>query len=214
MMRAVTSVTSRDDNIDGRCRHLEMMSCFAARVAGDAESVETRKLTMILRSAASSPVRALIGQRQELASAGIDAKVILANLEPEEDLHQLFASLCELSPRTQAIDLIRWARNPRLLDAHEQVIYGDTMCWSGDAMRRDANRRNAMALFEEEAPQEARFGRLAFGALWAASALIPERRLLGQAKARPSGAYQASAEAPVAVSAFKPGFQGWPLIRH
>ena len=32
-MRAVASVTSRDDNIDGRCRHLEMMSCFAARVA-------------------------------------------------------------------------------------------------------------------------------------------------------------------------------------
>ena len=35
-MRAVASVTSRDDDIDGRCRHLEMMSCFAARVAGDA----------------------------------------------------------------------------------------------------------------------------------------------------------------------------------
>ena len=59
-----------------------------------------------------------------------------------------------------------------------------------------------------------RLARLAFGALWAASAPIPERRLLGRAPARPSGAYQSSAEAPVAVSAFKPGFQGWPLIRH
>ena len=213
-MRAVASVTSRDDDIGGRCRHLEMMSCFAARVAGDAESVETRKVTMILRSAASSPVRALIARRKELASASIGAKVILAKLEPDQDLHQLFASLCELSPRTQATDLIRWARNPRLLDAHEQVTYGDTMCWSGDALRRDAGRRNAMALFEEEAPQTARFGRLAFGALWAASAPVPERRLLGKAAARPSGAFQPSAEAPVAVSTLKPGFQGWPLIRH
>ncbi len=160
-MRAVASVTSRNDDIDGRCRHLEMMSRFAARVAGEAESVEARHLTMILRSAASGPVRALIGRRQELASAGIGAKVILADLEPEQDLRQLFAALCELSPRTQATDLIRWARNPRLLDAHEQVTYGDTTCWSGDAMRRDANRRNVMSLFEEEAPQEARFGRLA-----------------------------------------------------
>ena len=213
-MRAVASVTSRDDNIDGRCRHLEMMSCFAARVAGDAESAETRHVTLILRSAASSPVRALIARRQELANAGIGARVILAKLEPEQDLLQLFASLCELSPRTQATDLIRWARNPHLLDAHEQVTYGDTMCWSGDALRRDANRRNAMALFEEEAPQTARFARLAFNALWAASALIPERQLLGRAKARPSGAFQPSAEAQVAVSALKPGFQGWPLIRH
>ncbi len=213
-MRTVASVTSRNDDIDGRCRHLEMMSCFAARVAGDAESVETRKVTMILRSAASSPVRALIARRKELASAGIGAKVILAKLEPDQDLHQLFGSLCEISPQTQANDLIRWARNPRLLDAHEQVTYGDTMCWSGDALRRDAGRRNAMALFEEEAPQTARFGRLAFNALWAASAPIPERRLLGKAAARPSGAFQPSAEAPVAVSALKPGFQGWPLIRH
>lgn len=213
-MRTVASVTSRDDDIGGRCRHLEMMSCFVARVAGEAESVETRKLTMILRSAASGPVRALIGKRRELASAGIGAKVILAKLEPEQDLRQLFAALCELSPRTQATDLIRWARNPRLLDAHEQATYGETMCWSGDAMRRDANRRNVMSLFEEEAPQAARFGRLAFSALWAASAPIPERRLLGQAAARPSGAYHASAEAPLAVSALTPGFQGWPLIRH
>ena len=120
----------------------------------------------------------------------------------------------ELAPQEPASELIRWARNPRLLDAHEQVTYGETMCWSGDAMRRDADRRNALTLFDEEAPDTVRLGRLAFEALWAVSALVPERRLLGPATARPSGAYEQAPETPVAVSTLRPSLQGWPLIRH
>jgi hypothetical protein len=56
-----------------------------------------------------------------------------------------------------------------------------------------------------------RLGRLAFEALWIASALVPERRLTGPATARPSGAYQLS-EAP--ITALRPSLQGWPLVRH
>jgi hypothetical protein len=149
-----------------------------------------------------------------LQQAGVSAKVILAKLEPEGDLKQLFASLSELAPQEPASELIRWARNPRLLDAHEQVTYGETMCWSGDAMRRDADRRNALTLFDEEAPDTVRLGRLAFQALWAASSLVPERRLLGPATARPAGAYEQASETAVAVSTLRPSLQGWPLVRH
>jgi hypothetical protein len=167
---------------------------------------------MILRSGGSDPAKALVGMTGALQRAGVRAKVVLAYIEPEDELKQLFASLSELAPQEDASGLIRWARNPRLLEAHEQVIYGETMCWSGDAMRRDPDRRNALTLFDEQAPDAVRLGRLAFEALWAASSLVPARRLLGPATARPSGAYEQAAEAPVTV--LRPRVQGWPLIRH
>ena len=208
-MRVVVGSESLRDSQQGELRrHLQMMSrCVERAKAGFS-------LTMILRSAASDPAKALVGMKGALQHAGVSAKVILARLEPEDDLKQLFASLSELAPQEPAPELIRWARNPRLLDAHEQVTYGEAMCWSGDAMRRDADRRNALTLFDEEAPDTVRLGRLAFQALWAVSAHVPERRLLGPATARPSGAFQPDQDAPVAVSPLRPSLQGWPLIRH
>lgn len=208
-MRVVVSSESLRESQQGELRrHLQMMSrCIERAQAGFS-------LTMILRSAGSDPVKALVGMKGALRNAGVRAKVILARLEPEDDLKQLFASLSELAPHEPAPELIRWARNPRLLDAHEQVTYGEAMCWSGDALRRDADRRNALSLFDEEAPDTVRLGRLAFRALWAASSLVPERRLLGSATARPSGAYEQDSETAVAVSTLRPRLQGWPLIRH
>jgi hypothetical protein len=195
-------------------RHLTMMSRFLERAESDAAQAEARSLTMILRSATSGPAQALISMKDDLFRAGVSAKVVLAKLEPEEELRALFASLSEFAPPSAAKDLLRWARNPRLLDAHEQVTYGASMCWSGDAMRRDADKRNTLSLFDEAAPQTARLGRLAFEALWEASALAPERRLLGPAKARPSGNFHALAGSPVAGSPLRPSLQGWPLVRH
>jgi hypothetical protein len=186
-----------------------MMARFVERAeAGDA-------LTMILRSPGSDPAKALVGLKGALQQARVSARVILAKLDPEDELRQLFAALSELAPQDAANGLIRWVRNPRLHDAHEQVTYGAAMCWSGDAIRRDVDKRNALTLFDDQAPETVRLGRLAFDALWAASVLVPERRLIGPATARPSGAYeQTSEEAPVSVSSLRPSLQGWPLIRH
>jgi hypothetical protein len=208
MRVVVDSESSRDLRQSELRRHLQMMSRFVERTRTEGPF----SLTMILRSAGSDPAKALVGMTGALQRAGVRAKVILAKLEPEDELKQLFASLSELAPHEPAPGLIRWARNPRLLEAHEQVIYGEAMCWSGDAMRRDADRRNALTLFDEEAPDTVRLGRLAFAALWTASSLVPERRLMGPATARPSGAYEQMSEAP--VTALRANLQGWPLIRH
>ncbi|MGA9604276.1 MAG: hypothetical protein WBQ82_09180, partial [Methyloceanibacter sp.] len=142
----------------------------------------------------------------------VRAKAILAKLEPAEELRELFASLTELAPREQACELIRWARNPRLLDAHEQATYGNAMCWTGDAMRRDADKRNALALFDEATSERVRFGCLSFAALWSASSLVPQRLLIGEVTPKPSGAYEAAPETHVTV--LRPSLQGWPLVRH
>jgi hypothetical protein len=167
--------------------------------------------TLILRSASSAPALAVVRMKDELERAGISAKTVLAKLEPQEELRQLFMTLTHLAPRQQPTQLIRWARNPRLLDAHEQVTYGDAICWSGDAMRRDADRRNALALFDEATPETTRLGRLAFEALWAASSLVPERHLIGRSATNPSSALE---QTPAAVSPLRPSVQGWPLVRH
>ena len=213
MRVVVGSGSSRDLKQAEFDRHLEIMSRFIERVESD--GAEPRTLTMILRSAASSASLALIGMSRDLARAGIAAKVVVANLEPQDDLRQLFASLSELRPRDSAKELIRWARNPRLLDAHEQVTFGASMCWSGDAMRREADKRNALSLFDDAGPGTVRLAQLAFEALWSASTLVAERRLLGPAMAKPSGAYEADAESHVtAVSPLRLSLQGWPLVRH
>ncbi len=191
-------------------RHIEMVSRFVERAKDGGPA--PLAVTLILRSASSGPARALIYKKDELTSAGICARAILAKLEPAEELRELFASLTELAPREKACDLIRWARNPRLLDAHEQATYGSAMSWSGDAMRRDADKRNALALFDEAGSDRVRLARLAFAALWSASSMVPERLLLGLTTSKPSGAYQASPDAPVTV--LRPSLQGWPLVRH
>jgi hypothetical protein len=191
-------------------RHIDMVGRFVERAKGHGQA--PLAVTLILRSASSGPARALIYKKDELIGAGIRAKAILAKLEPADELRELFASLTEMAPREKASDLMRWTRNPRLLEAHEQATYGNTMCWSGDPMRRDADKRNALALFDEADSDRVRLARLAFAALWSASSPVPERLLLGLATRKPSGAYHASPDAPVTV--LRPSIQGWPLVRH
>ena len=208
MRVVVESGSSRDLRQSELRRHLQMMSRFVEGAAAGAS------LTMILRSPAADPAKALIGMKGALERAGVRARVILAHIAPEDELRELFADLSALSPREPAHELIRWARNPRLLDAHEQVTYGDIMCWSGDAMRRDADKRNALTLFDESAGDAVRHGRLAFEALWTSCALVPKGRLMGPHTTLPDGAFEQADEPPVGVAPLRPGPQGWPLVRH
>ncbi|MEZ5827933.1 MAG: hypothetical protein R3D30_06060 [Hyphomicrobiales bacterium] len=210
MRVVVGSEESRDSKQIELERHLEAMARFTEGLRGN--SALPHHCTMILRSPASAPAQALIAMQDALLSARVRARVILAKLEPEDDLRQLFASLSALSPNEGEAALIRWARNSRLLDAHEQVTYGTAMCWSGDAMRRDADKRNPLVLLDLDAPDAARRGQLAFKAMWRASADVPVRLLYARRAAKPSGAYERASDAP--VTALRPHLQGWPLVRH
>ena len=214
-MRGVTGLDGSNDlrqaEID---RHVQMLSRFVESVQGQILSREMRTLTLVQRCANSHPALALIAMKDEFMRASLGAKVILARLEPEDTVLQLFGCLSELRPSEPASELIRWAKNPRLLDAHEQATYGISMCWSGDAMRRDAGKRNALALFDEHADDPVRRARRSFQALWTASVTVPQARLLGTAIAKPSGAYEALVDDSLVPSPLRPGPPGWPLVRH
>lgn len=204
------SAVSKDFRQAELDRHREAMSRFVEHIVHTEASAPY--FTLILRSAASVPAQVLMLMKDTLSDAGIRAKVILAKLEPEADLIRLFATLSALSPEAEGCDLIRWARNPRLLDAHEQVVYGPRMSWSGDAMRRDADKRNPLALFETDNPDAALRARQAFKALWAASVPAPAHLLDARRTPKPAGAYEQAADA--LLTALNAPIQGWPLIRH
>ncbi len=61
--------------------------------ASKPDADEPRELTMIVRSASSGPAQALILKARDLARTGIAAKVIVAKLDPEEDVRKLYACL-------------------------------------------------------------------------------------------------------------------------
>lgn len=140
-----------------------------------------RMLTLILRSAASLPAQALLSASDDIRAEGILPKIVLARLEPSSELERLATLVSEIYGGSQDSGAIRWARNTKLLDAHEQAVFGTTQCWTGDAMGRDPSRRNALSLFAEDAPDMVRLAELGFTALWRAAEPVSERRLLSAA---------------------------------
>ncbi len=210
-MRVVAgSGSTRDFRQAELDRHIEMVSRFVER--SKSASAGPLALTLIVRSASSCPAKALVAVKDELVGAGRERQGDHRQARARRGSARAVHRLSELAPREQADQLIRWASNPRLLDAHEQVTYGDAMCWSGDPMRRDADKRNALALFDEAASDRVRHGtarlRGAVGRVLADTGTPPAR----PGTPKPSGAYQSSPETP--VTALRPALQGWPLVRH
>ena len=190
-------------------RHSETLSRFAELALQG--GLEAPVCTLVLRSAESVPAFALANTRETLAAAGIRARAVLTKANPEQQLHSFFGVLAALSPDTELGGLVRWARHPRLMDAHEQAVYGPELCWTGDAMRRDADKRNALALFET-GPDAIIRGSHAFKALWAASEPLPDHLLDIPASADRPCADSCAKDAP--PSTRTPPTEGWPLLRH
>ena len=214
-MRVVTTLDASSDwQQAGIDRHTLMLSTFINSGKNALFSPEFRTMTLVVRSAVSDPALALLGMKDELLSARIRAKVIVAKLDPEDGLKQLFIALSELSPGQPANELIRWAKNPRLAEAHEQVTCGHSFCWSGDAMRRDAGKRNALALFDEDSPDAMQRTNRAFLALWNASIAVPRARLSAGPMGRPLGSYETLSDASAVPSALRAALQCWPVVRH
>ena len=189
--------------------HIEALSRLAERASQN--EVKPPICKIVIRSAASLPARALTQMQNALAGAGVTAKAILATIEPEKDLNSFLLSLASLLPDGNLQAHLRWARNPQLLDAHEQAVYGREMCWTGDAFRRGANRRNRLAFFDNT-PEALLRGSRAFEALWSASDLVPTHLADFQAA---EGRIAADASASDASPALAPrSVEGWPLLRN
>lgn len=122
--------------------------------------------TLIARSVLSPSFRALralhaSGQLQRRVS------VILACLEGIED--------GQLASATAFVSGLRIAKNPRLLDAHEQLVLGASASWIGDCMRREPEKRDAWECYAPDCSETARRAAVSFERLWNVCEDVPAR---------------------------------------
>ena len=139
--------------------------------------------TLVARSAESPVARALVALSPELVARGLSVRAIFGQLEAEKTS----VGWSVVSPAIGFSRDLRWAKNPRLADAHEQLVLDVDICWTGDCMRRDPARRDAFEQFMSSEAPTARTLALSFERLWAASEPLAIRvAQAGAANARPN----------------------------
>ncbi len=126
---------------------------------------------LVARSAASPVARALVAMGPELAAAGVRVSVIFASVASTVATPSWSAPSTALAFRPD----IRLARNPRLADAHEQLVLGHCTVWYGDCMRRDPEKRDAFERFHAACPETARVAQRSFHRLWALAEPVGSR---------------------------------------
>jgi hypothetical protein len=123
--------------------------------------------SLIARSSHSPVVKALNALAPEIAKAHVTVRAILAVLDngavdAQADTMMLCATEC------------RVAGNPRLIEAHEQLVLSATTCWIGDSMRREPDKRDAYECYAADHALTAKWSTTGFNRLWAASdAIVP-----------------------------------------
>jgi len=153
--------------------------------------LEQRTITLIARSPASVPAKALAINLARFQPLSIEVNIIFAQVAPADDLDfivRALSSACRQAPEL----VIRWAKNRALLDAHERLTLGRTLCWTGDAMRRSEDARCALDRVEEGTPSILAEASASFAYLWRASKPLP-RTLFSPRTAAPMRYEAASA---------------------
>ena len=114
-------------------------------------------ITVLARSLTSPVVRALSAVLAETGTASATLRIILTHADGvNADDGALFAG--------HAVTF-RWARQPRLADAHEQLVIANAT-WIGDCMRRDPSKRDAFECYSPDCSRSVRWATMAFERLW------------------------------------------------
>ena len=148
-----------------------------ARSCSDAAPISN--LLLVARSLESPVVKAIATLADDIAGAGLGVRLILAQVEREP--------LPEEWGRNRPFGYeIRWARHPRLVEAHEQLVIGPQTCWIGDCMRRDPLKCDAYESYVEGCGEAAGCAAVSFERLWHASVpLLAHKGMIGGSGAPP-----------------------------
>jgi hypothetical protein len=119
-------------------------------------------LQIVARSLESPLIKAITSLGPDIAASGLSVRLILAQLDPALNLEAWERSLSFAHE-------IRWAKHPRLIEAHEQLVIGPETCWIGDCMRRDPAKCDAYESFVEHSGEAAGCAAVSFERLWLAS---------------------------------------------
>lgn len=138
-------------------------------------STVERAVDLIAYSPESPVALAVAARLGELQHAGATIRAIFTNTMPEPLLAEWLAKA----------GWVRALRDKRLLEAHEQLILGETRCWSGDAMRRGATKTDLFESLNEGSREMAAMGRRAFDKLTPFASIIRPRRVTASLNAIP-----------------------------
>ena len=141
-----------------------------------AAGLEQRTVTLIARSPASPPAQALAMNLGRFQPLSIEVRIIFTQIAPADALNfvlQTLVTACRQAPET----IIRWAKNRALLDAHERLTLGCTLCWTGDSMRRSEDSRSAMDRVDDGTAAIIAEANASFNALWKVSKPLPKTLL-------------------------------------
>jgi hypothetical protein len=183
-----------------------LLTCYLEKTARSATLCNS-PITLIARSPSMAAARALILHASEIRRQQIGVHIVFAKLAPIDQLAQLSAALQLVDPRNPRVGKIRFIRNSALLDAHEQLVLGRELCWTGDMLRRCDEHRNGLDIVEEGQPGPIRLAELSFSAMWAAAKPVPGRALNGH----PLAPAFASAKPTFGVSGL-PGSEKAPAL--
>jgi hypothetical protein len=167
----VRASISRYGNKEQRLRH------FVLQHFGTGTD-RSYQLMVIARSLESPVVKAIAGLDAMIAAAGGSVRLILAQVDDEAQ--------CQASAM-RCTHEIRWARHPRLIEAHEQLVLGPQTCWIGDCMRRDPSKCDAFENFVEDCAEAAGCAAVSFERLWFVSTPLRGANTTASAPLPPSG---------------------------
>ncbi|MET0651807.1 MAG: hypothetical protein ABWY63_04765 [Hyphomicrobiaceae bacterium] len=128
------------------------------------EAARFSQIQVVARSLESPVVRAIVGLARDLGESGISVRMILAHAD-----HDTFGDAWFDAGHAVGFDHeVRWARHPRLIEAHEQLVLGAQTCWIGDSMRRDPTKCDAFESYVEGCGEAAGCALVSFERLWGA----------------------------------------------
>ena len=143
-------------------RERRLVAFVAASIEGSADVREATTILAVARCGESPVARALVALRPVLAVRGIKVRVVFS--DDDATIDPFIAGGTD--DATAAMPEVRIVRNPRLRDAHEQLIVGGAAVWFGDSLRRDINRRDLFEQFLGDAPEAALSAARGFEQLW------------------------------------------------
>ena len=163
---------------------------------------EARRVTIISRSPFSPVIQAMCALRESLNARNVCVQVVFSDVDPEKALRCAWDVISDLSKDREHSDLVRWASSPGILEAHEQMVLGQKMCWLGDAMRREPGRRDGFDLFDRDAPQTCRLSVQSFAAMWKYATPLPKWMLREASERRPNATFAGPDQRALATLSF------------
>jgi hypothetical protein len=139
-------------------RERRLVAFVAASIEGSAGARVTTTILAVARCGDSPVARALVALRPALDASGIAVRIIFSDEDATNDSF--------MASGTGPMPDVRVLRNPRLRDAHEQLIVQGAAVWFGDSLRRDMHRRDLFEQFLSDSPEAALLAARGFEQLW------------------------------------------------